>query len=177
MERKRCNKGRSNKMKYFVHETAIVKSSSIGDDTKIWDFCNVAEGAKIGRNCNICHGSFIEGKVEIGDNVTIKNGVYLWDGITIEDNVFIGPGATFTNDSYPRSKNENYSQEKTLIKKGSSVGANATILPGIIIGEYAMVGAGAVVTHDVPSFALVYGNPARIVGKVDEMGRVVEKTS
>src|SRR5258706_16443153 len=118
-------------MKYFIHDKAIVSSLTIGEGTKIWDFCNILKGARIGKNCNICHGSFIEGKVIVGDNVTIKNDVALWDGIIIEDNVFIGPGAVFTNDSYPRSKNNSYQQKKILIKKGSSIGANATILPGL----------------------------------------------
>ncbi len=162
-------------MKYQIHKNAIVKSKDIGDGTKIWAFCNILEGAKIGKNCNICDGCFIESKVTIGNNVTIKNGVYLWDGVTVEDNVFIGPAVVFTNDLYPRSKNTKYEQKKTLIKKGSSIGANATILPGLVIGEYAFVGAGSVVTKDVLDFALVFGNPARIMGKVEKDGKVVVK--
>lgn len=164
-------------MNFFAHETAIVNSSEIGEGSKIWDFCNVLEGAKIGKNCNICHGSFIEGKVSIGNNVTVKNGVYLWDGVEVEDEVFIGPAAVFTNDANPRSGNNNFELQKTLLKKGCSIGANATILPGLTIGKYSMVGAGAVVTKDVPDYAIVYGNPAEIVGKVDKEGRVVEKSS
>ena len=162
-------------MKYFVHKNAIVETKNIGKGTKIWAFCNILRGARIGENCNICDGCFVERDVVIGNNVTIKNGVYLWDGILVEDDVFIGPNATFTNDKFPRSKNTNYKQEKTLLKKGCSIGANAIILPGIIIGKSAMVGAGAVVTKDVPDFALVYGNPAKVMGKVDRSGRVVFK--
>ena len=163
-------------MNYYIHEKAIVESKNIGEGTKIWAFCNILEGAKLGNNCNICDGCFVENKVSIGNNVTIKTGVSLWDGIIVEDDVFIGPNATFTNDKHPRSKNINYLQEKTLLKKGCSIGANATILSGIIIGENAMVGAGAVVTKDVPDLALVYGNPARIMGKVDKSGKtIIEK--
>ncbi|OGH46075.1 MAG: dTDP-6-deoxy-3,4-keto-hexulose isomerase [Candidatus Levybacteria bacterium RIFCSPLOWO2_02_FULL_37_10] len=162
-------------MKYFVHKNAIVETKNIGKGTKIWAFCNILRGARIGENCNICDGCFVERDVVIGNNVTIKNGVYLWDGILVEDDVFIGPNATFANDKFPRSKNTNYKQEKTLLKKGCSIGANAIILPGIIIGKSAMVGAGAVVTKDVPDFALVYGNPAKVMGKVDRSGRVVFK--
>lgn len=165
----------SNKKKYFIHEKAIVKTKNIGEGTKIWAFCNILKGAKIGKNCNISDGCFIEENVVIGDNVTIKNGVYLWEGVKVEDSVFIGPGAVFTNDKYPRSKNTKYQQKKILIKKGCSIGANATILPGITIGEYAMIGAGAVVTKNVADFALVYGNPAKIMGKVDKNGKVVIK--
>lgn len=161
-------------MKYFIHEKAIVKSKNIGEGTRIWAFCNILEGTRIGKNCNICDGCFIEGKVVIGDNVTIKNGVYLWDGIIVEDDIFIGPNATLTNDKFPRSKNTNYKREQTLFKKGCSIGANATILPGITIGQYAMVGAGAVVTKDVPDFTLVYGNPARVIGKVDKKGKAIK---
>lgn len=153
-----------NKDKYFIHEKSIVNSENIGEGTKIWAFCNILKGAKIGRNVNICDGCFLENQVLIGDNVTIKNGVYLWDGVNVGDNVFIGPNATFTNDIYPRSKNKDFLQKNTIIKNGSSIGANATILPGIVIGEYAMVGSGSVVTKDVPDYAIVYGNPASING-------------
>lgn len=160
-------------MKYFVHDKAIVKSKSIGEGTKIWAFCNILEGARLGKNCNICDRCFVENSVSIGNNVTIKTGVSLWDGITVEDDVFIGPGVSFANDKFPRSKNTNYKQGKTILKKGCSIGANATILSGIVIGKSAMVGAGAVVTKDVPDFALVYGNPARVMGKVDEGGKKI----
>lgn len=159
-------------MKFFVHKQAIVKTKSIGKGTKIWAFCNILKGAKIGKNCNICDGCFIEGKVIIGDNVTIKNGVYLWDGIKIEDSVFIGPNATFANDKYPRSKNTEYKQDNIIVKKGASIGANATILPAVTIGEYAMVGAGSVVTKNVDDYALVYGNPAKVKDKVEKSGKI-----
>jgi len=158
-------------MKNLIHETAIVESENIGESTKIWAFCNILKGAIIGKNCNICDGCFIESNVTVGDNVTIKNGVYLWDGITIEDDVFIGPNATFTNDRYPRSKNIRYVQQMTILKLGCSIGANATILSGIVIGQHAMIGAGAVVTKDVPDFTLVYGNPATDRGRVDKKGK------
>jgi acetyltransferase-like isoleucine patch superfamily enzyme len=154
--------------KYFKHQTAIVDSKNIGEESRIWAFVHILPGAKIGKNANICDHCFIENKVVIGDNVTIKSGVYLWDGITIEDNVFIGPAAVFTNDKYPRSKNKNYRQLKTILKKGCSIGANATILPGLTIGRYAMVGAGSVVTQNVPDFAIVYGNPAVLKGYINK---------
>ena len=165
----------NNKIKYFVHKKAIVECKNVGEGTKIWAFCNILKGAKIGKNCNICDGCFIEGKAVIGNNVTIKNGVHLWNGIIVEDNVFIGPGAVFTNDKYPRSQNKDFIRKKTLLKKGCSIGANATILAGLTIGEYAMVGAGAVVTKDIPDFALSYGNPARVMGKVDKRGKVIKQ--
>lgn len=151
-------------MKYFIHDKSLVATKKIGDKTKIWAFCNILEGAKIGRDCNICDHVFIENDVVLGDRVTIKCGVFLWDGIRIEDDVFIGPNATFANDKFPRSKKYLKKPLSTLIKKGASIGASATILPGIVIGEKAMVGAGAVVTKDVPPNAIVIGNPARITG-------------
>jgi len=155
----------------FIHEKAIVESLEIGEKTRIWAFAHILKGAKIGKNCNICDHTFIEGDVIIGDNVTIKSGVYLWDGVRIENNVFIGPNATFTNDIRPRSKV--YPEEfiKTYVKEGASIGANATIICGIVIGKWAMIGAGSVVTQDVPDYALVYGNPARIKGYVCECGK------
>lgn len=146
---------------YFVHPHAIVDTEKIGSQTKIWAFTHILKGAQIGRNCNICDYVYIENNVSIGNNVTIKNGVYLWDGITIQDDVFIGPGVVFTNDSYPRSKNKNYIQKKTYLKKGSSIGANSTILPGITIGNYAMIGAGSLVSQSIPDFTLAFGNPAQ----------------
>ncbi len=153
-----------------IHELANVKSNNIGDSTKIWQFAIVLEGAKIGSNCNInCH-TFIENDVMIGNNVTIKPGVYIWDGITIEDNVFIGPNVTFTNDKFPRSKSYPTSFQKTIIKKGASLGANATILGGITVGCFAIIGAGSVVTKPVPDYAMLVGNPAKIAGWVDKGG-------
>ncbi len=133
----------------MIHHLSDVQSKNIGNNTNIWQFCVVLPEAKIGDNCNICSHCFIENDVQIGDNVTIKCGVQIWDGITIEDNVFIGPNVTFCNDKYPHSKQYPKEFEKTVIKKGASIGANATILPGITIGEGAMIGAGAVVIKDV----------------------------
>lgn len=150
-----------------IHSLADVKSQNIGDGTRIWQFCVVLPGAKIGANCNICAQVLIENDVIIGNNVTVKSGVQLWDGIRIEDNVFIGPNATFTNDLFPRSKVYPEHFLQTTIKSGASIGANATILPGVTIAQGAMIGAGAVVTRSVPPNAIVVGNPARIVGYTD----------
>jgi acetyltransferase-like isoleucine patch superfamily enzyme len=146
----------------FIHPLADVKTVKIGEGTYIWQFVVVLDRAEIGDNCNInCH-CFIENDVIIGNNVTVKSGVYLWDGITIEDNVQIGPNVTFTNDKYPRAKRE-FVLQKTLIKKGASIGASSTILGGITIGENAMIGAGSLVTKNVPSNQLWYGNPAKFI--------------
>ena len=150
----------------MIHPTSDVKSTNIGENTNIWQFCVVFPQAKIGSNCNICAQVVIENEVVIGNNVTIKSGVQVWDGITIEDDVFIGPNATFTNDLFPRSKNPDWKLAKTVIKKGASIGANATILAGVTIGENAMIGAGSVVTKDVPANTVWYGNPARFVREV-----------
>lgn len=150
----------------MIHPTSDVKSTNIGENTNIWQFCVVFPQAKIGSNCNICAQVLIENEVVIGNNVTIKSGVQIWDGITIEDDVFIGPNATFTNDLFPRSKNPDWKLAKTVIKKGASIGANATILAGVTIGENAMIGAGSVVTKDVPANSVWYGNPARFVREI-----------
>ncbi len=147
-----------------IHPLADVQSKQIGEGTRIWQFCVVFAKAKIGENCNICANVLIESDVVIGNNVTVKSGVQLWDGVRIEDNVFIGPNATFTNDLMPRSKVYPEQFLQTVIKAGASIGANATLLPGITIAEGAMIGAGAVVTRSVPSNAIVVGNPARIIG-------------
>lgn len=152
----------------FIHKLADVAPCEIGEGTKIWQFVVVLKGAKIGRDCNVCAQTLIEGDVIVGDRVTVKSGVQLWDGTRIEDDVFLGPNATLTNDLMPRSKEypENFSG--ITLKKGASIGANATILPGVTVGEKAMVGAGAVVTKDVPDYAVVVGNPAKIIRYVSE---------
>ncbi|MDR7018912.1 acyltransferase [Aeromonas salmonicida] len=147
----------------MIHILSDVQSKNIGKDTRIWQYSVVLQGAKIGAECNICAHTLIENDVIIGDRVTIKSGVYIWDGITIEDDVFIGPCVAFTNDRHPRSKIYPDEFSKMLIKNGASIGANATLLPGITIGRHAMVGAGAVVTKDVPDYAVVVGNPAKII--------------
>jgi acetyltransferase-like isoleucine patch superfamily enzyme len=146
-----------------IHKLADCQSQSIGEGSKIWQFCVVFPKARIGKNCNICAHVLIENDVLIGDNVTVKSGVQLWDGLIIEDNVFIGPNATFTNDRFPRSKVYPQDFPKTFLKRGCSIGANATILPGLVIGEDAMVAAGAVVTQDVPPRTIVAGAPAKVI--------------
>jgi UDP-GlcNAc3NAcA epimerase len=152
------------KPSYFRHPQALVEPGvQIGERTKVWAFTHILPGAKIGADCNICDHVFIENDVLVGKRVTIKCGVQLWDGLRVEDDVFIGPNATFTNDIFPRSKQYPEKFLLTHIRAGASVGANATILAGVTIGEKAMVGAGAVVTKDVPAFAIVVGNPARII--------------
>jgi len=147
-----------------IHPNALVESESIGAGTRIWAFVHILPGAVIGKDANICDHVFIENDVRIGDRVTVKCGVQIWDGARIEDDVFIGPNVTLTNDAFPRSKQYPEKYLQTIIKKGASIGANATILPGLTIGRSAMVGAGAVVTMDVPANAIVVGNPARIRG-------------
>lgn len=142
----------------MIHPLADVQSKNIGEDTNIWQFCVVLEGAKIGKNCNICANCFIENDVVIGDNVTIKCGVYLWDGVRIEDNVFVGPNATFCNDKYPKSKNRPDKFQPVIVKKGASIGANVTLLPGITIGENAMISAGSVVTKDIEANTTYIGH-------------------
>lgn len=152
--------------KFFSHKKALIETKKIGEGSHIWAFTHILPKAIIGTNANIGDHCFIENDVVIGNNVTIKCGVYLWDGIRLYDDVFIGPAAVFTNDLYPRSKNLDYTQRKTVVKKGASIGANVTMLAGVTIGSYALAGAGAVVTKDIPDFALVYGNPAQIHGYV-----------
>jgi UDP-2-acetamido-3-amino-2,3-dideoxy-glucuronate N-acetyltransferase len=165
----------SDPTKIFIHDLAQVFSKEIGEGTKIWQFSIVLEGAEIGRECNInCH-TLIEGKAKIGDRVTIKPGVYLWDGICLEDDVMVGPNATFTNDKWPKSKNKDFVLQETILKRGASIGANATILSGISIGAYALIAAGSTVTKSVPDRALMIGSPARISGWMNEDGtRMVE---
>lgn len=157
--------------KYFIHPSALVATKMIGKNTRIWAFCNILEGATIGEDCNICDRCSIENDVIVGDRVTIKNGVTLWDGMTIEDDVFIGPNAVFTNDIYPRSKIYHDEVDRTLVKKGATIGANAVIVAGNTIGQYAFIGAGAVVTKDVPDFTIWYGNPAKCEGYVCKCGK------
>jgi acetyltransferase-like isoleucine patch superfamily enzyme len=147
----------------MIHKLADVQTLEIGNDTRVWQFSVIFEGAVLGENCNICAHTLIEGDVILGNNVTVKSGVFLWDGTRIADNVFIGPNATFTNDVHPRSKIYPESFQGITIKEGASIGANATLLPGIIIGKNAMVGAGAVVVKDVPDKAVVVGNPAKVI--------------
>jgi UDP-2-acetamido-3-amino-2,3-dideoxy-glucuronate N-acetyltransferase len=144
----------------FVHERALVETDSIGEGTRIWAFAHVMRGARIGADCNVCDHTFIEGNVVVGDRVTIKSGVYLWDGLRIEDDVFIGPQAAFTNDPFPRSRQQ-FECPVTTVRRGASIGAGAVILPGVTIGERAMIGAGAVVTRDIDADSVVAGNPAR----------------
>jgi UDP-GlcNAc3NAcA epimerase len=154
----------ANNSSFFSHKHALVEpGAKIGERTRIWAFAHILSGAKIGADCNICDHVFIENDVYVGDRVTIKCGVQLWDGLRVADDVFIGPNATFTNDIFPRSKHYQEKFLQTHIQAGASIGANATILAGITIGEKAMIGAGAVVTKDVPSYAIVVGNPARII--------------
>lgn len=150
-----------------IHPLADVSSDDIGEDTRVWQFCVIFKGARIGSNCNLCAHTMVESDVVVGNNVTVKNGVFLWDGTRIEDDVFIGPNATFTNDLMPRSKAYPDAFSGIHVKRGASIGANATLLPGITVGAYAMVGAGAVVTSDVPERAVVIGNPAKIIRYLD----------
>jgi acetyltransferase-like isoleucine patch superfamily enzyme len=156
-------------MSVFVHEMGLCESKDVGDRTRVWAFAHVLPGARIGTDCNICDHVFIENDVVVGDRVTIKCGVQLWDGVRLADDVFVGPNVTFTNDPFPRSRAYPESFPTTVVGPGASLGANSTILPGLTIGRQAMVGAGAVVTKDVPPNAIVVGNPARIVGYVDAL--------
>lgn len=147
----------------YIHRLADIAECQIGEGTKVWQFVVILKGAIIGENCNICAQTLIEGDVIVGDNVTVKSGVQLWDGTRIGNNVFIGPNATFTNDFFPRSKKHPNAFHGIILEDGCSIGANATLLPGVTIGEGAMVGAGSVVTKNVPAAAVVAGNPAKII--------------
>lgn len=151
----------------FIHPLADVAVCSIGDGSSVWQYSVVLKGAEIGKDCNICAHTLIEGDVILGDRVTVKSGVFIWDGTRIENDVFIGPNATFTNDFYPRSKQYPTAFSVITIRHHASIGANATLLPGITVGEYSMVGAGAVVVNDVPARAVVIGNPAKIIRYIE----------
>jgi len=164
--------GEKSLKKIFIHPTAVVEDGAeIGEGTRIWHFVHVRSGAKIGKNCNIGKDCYIDVGAVIGNNVKIQNGVSIYRGVILEDDVFVGPYAVFTNDLYPRSFVKDWELVRTIVKKGASIGANATIVCGVTIGEYAMVGAGSVVTKDVPPHGLVYGNPARLRGFVCFCGR------
>ena len=164
----------SDKKKYFVHESSYVDDGvTIGDDTKIWHFSHVQTGSIIGENCSIGQNVNIGNNVKIGNHVKIQNNVSVYEGVELEDYVFCGPSMVFTNIKLPRSEFPQKGKEfyaKTLVKKSASIGANATIVCGVTIGEYAMIGSGAVVTKDVPAYSLVVGNPGKVIGKVDKKG-------
>lgn len=159
----------------FVHPRGICESDAVGEGSRIWAFAHVLPGAVIGRDANICDYVFIEGGVVLGDRVTVKCHVALWDGVRVADDVFIGPSAVFANDRHPRSKRYVPALATTL-ERGCSIGAGAVLTPGIVVGEWGMVGAGAVVTRDVPPFTLVFGNPARPAGLVCRCGGRLEPT-
>jgi UDP-2-acetamido-3-amino-2,3-dideoxy-glucuronate N-acetyltransferase len=162
----------------FVHQLALCESDQVGPRTRIWAFAHVLPGATIGADCNLGDHAYVEGGVVLGDGVTVKNNVLLWDGVTVEDQAFLGPGAVFTNDPTPRAAFPKGRQGwlATLVRHGATVGANATVLSGITIGRWAMVGAGSVVTGDVADHALVVGNPARQVGWACECGQTLPDT-
>jgi acetyltransferase-like isoleucine patch superfamily enzyme len=172
------------KPKFFKHPTALVESTAIGAGTRIWAFAHIMNGARIGCHCNIGDHVFIESGAQVGDNVTIKNGVTIWEGVEIRDNAFIGPNAAFTNDLHPRSPRfpavrKRYADKenwlvRTIVGEGATIGCNATILCGIFIGKFAMIGAGAVVTKKVPPYALVLGVPSSLRGYVCECGQRLE---
>lgn len=153
----------------MIHKLSDCMNPSVPDSTNIWQFCVIFPECQIGENCNICSHCLIENDVKIGDNVTVKCGVQLWDGIELEDNVMIGSNVTFTNDRYPRAKNKDWTMLRTKVCKGATVGAGSTLLPGITIGERAMIGAGSVVTKDVPAGEVWVGNPARFIKKVEDL--------
>ncbi len=162
-------------MSYYAHPTAVVESEDIGEGTRIWHFAHVRQGSKIGKNCNVGKSVYVDTEAVIGDNVKIQNFVSVYKGVVIEDDVFVGPSATFTNDLYPRAFI--WDEEHvvpTLVRRGASIGANSTVICGVTIGEYAMVGAGSVVSRNVPPFALVLGNPAEVRNWICYCGRRLE---
>ena len=167
----------ASKKDYFVHESSYVDNDvEIGEGTKIWHFSHIQSGSRLGNNCSIGQNVNIGNNVKIGSSVKIQNNVSVYEGVELEDYVFCGPSMVFTNIKLPRSEFPQQGAEfyaKTLIKKSASIGANATIVCGVTIGEYAMIGSGAVVTKNVPPFSLVVGNPGRVVGKVDKKGNKV----
>lgn len=154
-----------------IHPTALVATPRIGEGTRIWAFVNILEGATIGRDCNICDRCFIENDVVLADRVTVKCGVSLYDGVRLEEGVFVGPDVSFSNDPRPRSGVHPEVLARTIVRQGASLGAGAILLPGVTIGRFAMVGAGSLVTRDVPDFALAYGAPARRHGFVCRCGQ------
>jgi len=161
---------------FFVHPRALCESATVGPRTRVWAFAHVMDGAIVGADCNVCDGVFIERGVTVGDRVTVKNGVMLWDGVAIHDDVFVGPGATFTNVRHPRAafpRAPNW--DRTVVEDGASIGAGASLVAPVRIGREAMVGAGAVVTRDVPANAVVAGNPARVVGWACECGETIAR--
>ena len=167
----------SDNKSYFVHESSYADEGAlIGEGTKIWHFCHIMGGAKIGKKCSIGQNVNVGSHAVIGDGVKIQNNVSVYDDVIIEDDVFCGPSCVFTNVINPRAFVERKNEyKKTVIKKGASIGANATIVCGVTIGEYALIGAGSVVTKDIPAYALAYGNPARVKGEVDINGNIQYK--
>ncbi len=157
-----------------IHPLSDVQSADVGGGTFVWQFCVVLPGASIGSECNICAGVFVENDVVVGDRVTIKSGVQLWDGVTLEDDVFVGPNVTFTNDRVPRSKQRPAQFARTTVRRGASIGANSTVIAPVEIGEWALVGAGSVVTKDIPPYTVWHGNPARHAGYITREGIVLD---
>ena len=165
------------KLNYFVHRSSFVDDDvEIGEGTKIWHFSHIQSGAKIGKNCSFGQNVNVSNNVKIGDGVRVQNNVSIYEGVELEDCVFCGPSCVFTNDLTPRARfpKGNVGYKKTLVKHDASIGANATIVCGVTIGEFALIGAGSVVTKDVPPYALVYGNPAKVHGKVDSEGNIIK---
>ena len=151
---------------HFAHPLALVETEEVGSGTRVWAWAHVMQGARVGADCNVGEHCFVERGAVVGDRVTIKNGVQVWDGVTVEDDVFLGPNAVLTNDMRPRSRSADFQALATRLRQGCSIGANATVLCGLTVGRWALVAAGSVVTRDVPDFALVVGNPARVRGHV-----------